>query len=591
MASEHSEMASSAPVSSWRLYRRLLAYVRPYWKIFAISIVSMVITAATDPAMPAIMKPLLDGSFINDAGYHPLFFPTLIVIIFTIRGIGIYVTAVSLQYVANRVVMDLRNEMFARLVELPASFYAGHASGELISKLTFDVTQLAEASTKVLADLVKDSLTLFGLLGYMLYLNWRLSLVVLLIAPVVALVVRSVSGRLRRMSKMFQRSMGGITHVAEEAITGNKVVRVFSGQTYEKQRFGDASNTVRKFAMKVIMSASAIGPIIQIVVAVTMAVIVYVAGLLFAKDLMTVGSFVAFFTAMGMMMAPIKRLTNLNVHIQRGLAAAESVFELIDEPAEFDTGTHCVQHVRGDIEFNQIDFSYPDAESLSLTEINLSIRSGETIALVGASGSGKTTLVGLLPRFFHTSSGYISIDGIDIEDFNLESLRQHIALVSQDVVLFNDSVRNNIAYGSMRNFEDSRIEAAAKAAHAMEFIEEMPKGMATEIGENGVRLSGGQRQRLAIARALLKDAPILIMDEATSALDTESERYIQEAMETLRTGRTCIIIAHRLSTIENADRIVVIDEGRIIETGSHTELLQEQGQYARLHQMQFNLKE
>jgi subfamily B ATP-binding cassette protein MsbA len=511
----------------------------------------------------------------------------LIVLLFLVRGILGYISNLSVSWVSERVVMDLRNDMFQKLIQLPTAFYDESTSGALISKLTFDVTQVTEASTKVVTVLLKDALAIVGLVSWMVYLNWRLAMVVIFIAPLVAIIIRLVSRKLRVMSRMVQQSMGDITHVAEESIECQKVVKIFNGQEYEKQRFHDAINGMRKFTMKVKMASIINVPLVQVIVSVGLAAVIYMAMNQINAGELTVGGFVSFFAAMAMVMAPLKRITSVNEQLQRGLAASESIFRLIDEESEPDSGSLEIERARGEVQFKNLNFSYANSPSQALSNIDLHLQPGDTVALVGASGSGKSTLVGLLPRFYNVTDDSILLDGIDINQIKLSSLRNNIALVSQEVVLFNDTVRNNIAYGSMRDATDEQIQHAADSAHVTEFIKEMPDGMQTMIGENGVRLSGGQRQRLAIARALLKNAPVLIMDEATSALDTASEQHIQQALEELRKGRTCIIIAHRLSTIENADRILVMQNGRIVESGTHAELIASEGVYTRLHSIQF----
>lgn len=580
-------MSSNPTITSADLYRRLLRYVRPYWRTFSLSILSLVLLAATEPVLPALMKPLLDGSFIGQDPTTRLLIPALIIGIFLWRGILSFAGEVSVHWVANKVVMDLRNEMFRKLVMLPSQFYDNTKSGELISKLTFDVSQVAQAATNTLTVLVRDSLAAVGLLVYMLYLNWRLWLVAVMAAPLVSLIVAAVSRQLRTTNRKLQQSMGAMTQVLQEAIDCHKAVKVFAGQAYEMKRFRQASNSARQFAMKVVATSEANSPLIQLIVAVVLALMVYMAASESAAGNMTVGDFVAFFTAMILLLSPLKRLTDVNNPLQRGLAAAESIFGLIDEPGETDEGKISLSRARGEVRFYNVSFSYPQGSARALSNLSVSIAPGETVALVGASGSGKSSFVNLLPRFYHPSSGQILFDGVDIRAITLESLRRNIALVTQEVVLFNDTVRNNIAYGALREVSEEQVLRAAEAARVMEFVCALPQGLGTWIGENGVRLSGGQRQRLAIARALLKDAPILILDEATSALDTASERHIQEALERLRRGRTCIIIAHRLSTVENADRIIVLKHGRIVEIGTHAELIRRQGVYAELHRIQF----
>jgi ATP-binding cassette, subfamily B, bacterial MsbA len=574
-------------VNSADLYRRLLRYVLPYWRIFLFSIISLVLLGATEPILPALMKPLLDGSFIEQDPTARLLIPALIIGVFLWRGIAGFAGEMALNWVAHKVVMDLRNEMFQKLVMLPASFHDNTKSGELISKLTFDVAQVAQATTQTLTVLVRDSLAATGLLLYMLYLNWRLWLIAVLAAPVVGLIVTVVSRRLRSLNRKLQQSMGAMTEVIQETIDCQQVVKVFGGQSYEGARFRQASNQLRQYTMKIVTTSQANTSIIQVTMAMALATLIYIAASEARTGTLTVGDFIAFFTAMILLLPPVKRLTDINSPLQRGLAAAESIFALIGEPQEPDEGKMSMGRAAGEIRFCELGFCYPHRPSPVLSDVSVTIAAGETVALVGASGSGKTSLVSLIPRFYHPTSGRIALDGIDIRAITLQSLRRNIALVTQEVVLFNDTVRNNIAYGAMRELSDGEVLRAAQAAHVMEFVRTLPEGLETLIGEHGVRLSGGQRQRLAIARALLKDAPILILDEATSALDTASERYIQAALEALKRGRTCIVIAHRLSTVEHADRIMVLKHGRIVEIGTHAELIRRQGIYAELHRLQF----
>jgi subfamily B ATP-binding cassette protein MsbA len=578
-------MQSTLP--SHALYGRLLAYVRPYWRVFALCLVAIIFYAATDPVLPALLKPFLDGGFLTSPSWQARLFPLLIVLLFLLRGGLNFVSTVSLAWVAQRVMADLRHAMFERLVYLPAQYYDSATSGELLSRLTYNVTQVEQAVTRVLMVLCKDTLSAIALLAYMAWLEWRLTLVVLVLAPLIAYAVNRISARLREMSRRLQQSMGNINAVAEEAISGHKVVKIFGGHDYEVGRFRQTINNARKYAMKVVMAAAANEPIVLFIVASGIAIAIYAARIIAATQGMTTGEFVSFFAAALILQAPARRLTGINEPLQRGLAAAESIFALIDTAPEEDTGTVALGRARGDIEFRDVSFGYPQAPQPALRNISFTVRAGETVALVGASGSGKSTLASLVPRFHRPTSGAICIDGVNINDVTLASLRKCIALVTQDVVLFNDTIRNNIAYGSLRGVPEAAVLQAAEAARVMEFVREMPEGLDTLIGENGVRLSGGQRQRLAIARALLKDAPILILDEATSALDTASERHIQAALETLRQGRTSLVIAHRLSTIENADRIVVLQKGSVVETGTHAELLKRDRVYANLHRSQF----
>ena len=576
--------------SSKAQYLRLLRYVKPYKGRFSLAILGMVVFAATEPALPALMQPMLDGSFIEKDETMIMLVPIALILLYLVRGIASFATTVGLNWVANRVIMDLRTEMFQRLLTLPNHYYDNHPTGTTLSKLTYDVNQVAGASTEVLVTLVRDTLSIIGLLAWMLYIDWKLSLIIFLTTPFIILIVRSISGRLRRLNHALQDHMGEITQVLEEGITGQRVVKIFGGETYEHERFHQAINRVRTFTMKTVTTAAINSPVVQLVTVTALAAVVYIASIQSANNEITVGEFISFFSAMAMLITPVKRLTGVNEVLQRGLAAAESVFALIDQQPEREPTQPIILKQPDTIEFKQVSLQYPEESRHALNRIDLTVTPNETLALVGPSGSGKTTLVNLLPLFYRPTEGTVRIGGIDVTDISLQELRSHIALVSQDVTLFNDSIAANIAYGSMSNATQEQIKQAAEKAHALEFIEQLPNGFDTRIGERGTRLSGGQRQRIAIARALLKDAPILILDEATSALDSHSEQQIQLALEELVKDRTTLMIAHRLSTIAKADRIIVMSEGQIAEEGTHDALYALDGIYTHLYNSQFREK-
>ena len=572
------------------IYLRLLRHVVPYWRVFALGTIMMIVLGLTEPVLPAILERVVSsleaGAFANVPLLAALFLG-----VFLVRGLSSFLSVYALEWVGARVVLDLRRDMFHRLMRVPAPAYDNVASGTLISRVTFDAQQVTDAATRAVSVLVRDTVAVIGLVGFMLWIDWKLTLIALATAPVVIAIVVYFSRRLRRMAHGVQRTMGDVTHVLQESIEGHKVVKVFSGQDYESRRFADAANRVRRFQVKFAAAGAATAPIAQMVTAIALAIILLLCARQFEEGAITISEVVSFFFTMALLFPPIKRLTRVNALIQKGIAAAASVFAMIDASVETDSGSVGMKRAEGRLELDSITFRYQDDAGPVLDGVSITVEPGETVALVGPSGSGKTTIAGLIPRFYDPDDGRVRLDGVDLREITLESLRANVALVSQDIVLFDDTVAANIAYGAAAGASREAILDAARAAHALDFIEAMPQGLDTVIGERGVKLSGGQRQRLAIARAVLKDAPILILDEATSSLDSESERHIQEAVEKLRAGRTTLVIAHRLSTIEGADRIVVMERGRIADIGTHTELIKRNGLYAGLYRFQFSRRE
>ena len=573
-----------------QLYQRLLNYVRPYWLVFTISIAAMLVFAATEAGLAALMKPLIDGSFIERDPQIIKMMPLWLIGLFLIRGVANFLTSYGLGWIARNVIMNLRTEMFAQLINLPSNFFDRHNSGQLMSKLLYDVEQVASAATDAILTIIRDSLTIIALLAWMFYLSGMLSLIILITVPFISLVIYKISSRFRNISKVIQDSMGDVSHISTEIIEGHREVKTFGGQEYEIKRFDKVNQKNRRQRMKRLATDAISQPIIQLITVLGLAAVIYLASLPEVLDSITTGSFISFVTAMFMLLTPLKRLTKVNAKLQGGIAAADSIFTLLDQKPEKDDGIQTLDRAKGEISYDKVSFTYDADKGSVLDNISFDAKPGQTIAFVGHSGSGKTTLVSLLARFYNLTSGQIKVDGIDINDLKLVDLRNQISLVNQQVVLFNDSIANNITYGHNEYVSNEQIVAVAKAAHAWEFIEQLPDGLATHVGQNGVLLSGGQRQRIAIARALLRDAPILILDEATASLDTEAERHIQSALEALMKKRTTLVIAHRLSTIEKADQIIVMHDGRILETGTHDELLKLGQHYAELYRLQFQEK-
>ena len=576
--------------SSARIYLRLLGYVRPYWIPFAISILGFVIFASSQPAMAWMLKYFVDGLTEGASAQFlgvPLIwgFPLFIILVALYQGIGSYLGNYFIAKVSLGVVHDLRTALFDNLLTLPNRYFDNNNSGHLVSRVTFNVTMVTGAATDAIKVVFREGLTVIFLFGYLLWMNWKLTLVLMAVLPLIGLMVNSTSKKFRKQSKKIQTAMGDVTHVTSETITGYRVVRSFGGEDYESQRFHRASENNRQRGLKMVRTGAVFTPTLQLATYSAMAGVMFL--VLFLRGDATAGDLVSYITAAGLLPKPIRQLSEVSANIQKGIAAAESIFEQLDEEPEQDTGTIERDRVTGRIEVNNLTFGYPGSDKPVLQDISFTVEPGQMVALVGRSGSGKSTLANLIPRFYTHEQGQILIDGVAVEKYRLRNLRRHIALVTQHVTLFNDTVANNIAYGDLAGAPRDAVIAAAEAAYAREFIEQLPLGLDTLVGENGVLLSGGQRQRLAIARALLRDAPILILDEATSALDTESERHIQAALDRVMQGRTALVIAHRLSTIEKADIIMVMDQGQIVERGSHAELMALNGYYARLHSMQF----
>ncbi len=568
-----------------KTYRRLLKVSQKYWSIFLLGVLGTVILSLVDAGFTWLIKPIINKGFINRDATFIQWLPLLIILIFVIRGMAGFTSNYFISRVARNVVMDFRRQIFKKLLHLPASFYDHNSSGHLLATIIYNVEQVAQASSDALLTCLRELSLLFGLIVVMFVVSWQLSLLFLIISPFISLVVKLSSSRLRRLSSSVQQSVGDVTHVADEAIQGYKVVRLYGGQKYEYNKFHALTKSNQQRELKVVITNSVGTALVQLLVAIPIAI-----ALLFAtlpSWHITAGSFAAVLTAMVTLLRPVRRLTMVNSEIQKGVAGAESIFAILDEEVEKDSGNVAVECIKGDIEYQQVEFSYVSSNSLVLRNINFKVKAGQTIAIVGRSGSGKSTLIHLLPRFYDVNKGLIKIDGINIMDYRLSDLRHQFSLVSQNTILFDETIANNIVYGLRGDISEKRINEAVEAAHVMEFAQHLPDGLHTKVGEDGVLLSGGQRQRVAIARAILKNAPILILDEATSALDMHSERHIQSALAHLMKERTTLVIAHRLSTVENADWIMVMHEGQLIEQGTHEELFAKNGAYSALYQKQF----
>jgi len=569
------------------IYKRLASYAVKHWRYLIIAFIGLVLAGATVPSFAIYIQPLLDGTFLNKDPQVIRWAPFALLIIILVRGIASFMSSYSMEWIGRSVVKEIRSELFSRLLRLPVAYYDKTNSSELVTRLIYHVEQVSLAATKGLTIVIQDSVIVIGSIGVMLYYSWKLTLIVLVTGPIIAFLIAYISRRFRKLSKQIQEQVGEVNQISNEAIAATREIRIYDGLGYETKRFEEVNELNHRSYMKRIITERLSMPIVQFIMAIALAIVVYSATHGELIETLTAGKFMAFMIAMMALLDPVKRLTSVNSVLQGGIAAGDSIFSLLDEAPEKDTGSKLIDKVKGDFEFKDLIFRYKKESGLVLDNINFSVKEGEKIALVGQSGSGKTTLVNLLPRFYDNWQGEITLDGFPLQEIKLRNLREQFAYVGQDVTLFNDTVRNNIAYGHLQEVSESQIKSAAEAAFALEFIEKLPQGFDTQVGENGTLLSGGQKQRLAIARAILSNAPILILDEATSALDTKSERHIQNALETLLEGRTTFMIAHRLSTIEKADKILMMDAGQIIESGTHKELLAKQGAYSKLYHLQF----
>jgi ATP-binding cassette, subfamily B, bacterial MsbA len=569
--------------SSYAVYKRLLSYTKPYRIAFVVALVSMVIAALTEPLFPALLKPLLDNGFVNKTGFPLWYVPAALVGMFLVRGVASFFSGYAMNWLANKMLIDLRSEMFAKMMRLPAEDFQRDASGLLISKIVFEVNNVTLAATKVVTVVIKDSLIVLSLIGWLLYLNWKLTLIVLVLVPLMALIVRAYSRRMHELNRASLEYTGELTRVVNEAVSGYKEIKVFGAYEQVEAGFRNTIDKLRSFAMRITIASGATAPITQLLASIAVAAVVTIALLQTQRNETTVGGFVSFITAMLMLLAPLKHLADINEQLQRGIAAAESVFELIDRNPETESSTLALEKASGAIEFQNVSFRYAAAEQYALNDISLSIEPNEIIALVGESGGGKSTLISLIPRLLQPTSGKILLDGVDTANVTLLSLREQIAIVSQDTMLFNESVRHNLCLGRRQPVSDEALWSILDAMELKDVVSQIPGQLDGSVGERGARFSGGQKQRLALARALLRNAPILILDEATSALDNVTEQAVQRAIDKAMRGRTTIVVAHRLSTVERADRILVMEQGRIIESGRHVGLLAANGPYAKLY--------